>query len=402
LRANNQNKYSKTRVKILLQGILPSLIGIFSPKVRKRIIFNSTRNEFYNFNTKYLFEYFIEKHPELEVKFVINDEGKRNKLNRQFGVKNSYFIETESLKGVWYALRAATWVTSAFETPVGGIFLRFNRFVYLLGHGTHFKAIVFNENRLSLAKWLYYQLMRINFSTYLVTSSSLIDIYMKAYKCTRHKLVVLGEPRHDKIYTPNKSLMKEQFGEDIEESKNILYAPTWRPDGGLKLFPFDDMDWKIFSEFLEDNNINIFLRMHPSFQENLGMYAKNTNRIKILDNRVVEDISDIMGFFDLLITDYSSIYISFLLLEKPVMFLPYDFVVYERQMGFVDNYDALTPGPKPKNMKAFQLELNFLLTNDKYYKTSRNEASRFFNDFHYDNCKMNAQYIVEKIKGGKE
>ena len=137
--------YNIKRAKILLKGIFPSIIGIFLPKNKNRIIFNSTRNEFYNFNTKYLFEYFIENHPELESRFVINDEVKRKELNRQFGVENNYFIETKSLRGIWYALRAGTWVTSAFETPVGGVFLRFNRFVYLLGHGTHFKAIVFNE-----------------------------------------------------------------------------------------------------------------------------------------------------------------------------------------------------------------------------------------------------------------
>ena len=303
---------------------------------------------------------------------------------------------------MWYALRAGTWVTSAFETPVGGVFLRYNRFVYLLGHGTHFKAIVFNENGLPLLKWIYYQLMRLNFSRYLVTSSALIDIYRKAYKCGRQKLAVLGEPRHDKIYTPDKQLILKQFGEEIEGSKNVLYAPTWRPDGGLKLFPFDDMDWEVFIKFLEENNINIFLRMHPSFQEDLAIYTKKTNRIKVLDNDVVEDISDVMGFFDLLITDYSSIHISFLLLEKPVMFLPYDFIEYDRKMGFVDEYDKLTPGPKPKTMKSFQMELNLLLGDDEYYKTSRSEVSIFFNDFHHNNCKMNAKYIIEEIKGEKE
>jgi len=399
---NNQKKYNKKRIKILLKGVLPALVGMLLPKNNNRIIFNSTRNEFYNFNTKYLFEYFIEHHPEVEAKFVINDEEKREELNREFGEDNKYFIETESLRGMWYALGASTWVTSAFETPVGGVWLRFNRFVYLLGHGTHFKAIVFNENELSYAKWAYYQMMRLNFSKYLVTSKALIGIYQKAYKCSEDKLVVAGEPRHDKIYTPDKGLMQERFGNKIEESKNILYAPTWRPDGGLKLFPFDDIDWDDFTRFLEENNINIFLRMHPSFQEDLRGYTQKTKHIKVLDNNVVEDISDVLGFFDLLITDYSSIHISFLLLDKPVMFLPYDFQEYDRQMGFVEEYDMLTPGPKPKTLKVFQNELVLLITDDEYYKTQRDEASRFFNDLHYDNCKMNAEYLIEKIKGGKE
>jgi len=119
LRKDNQNKYNKKRAKILLKGIFPSFVGIFLPKVKKRIIFNSTRNEFYNFNTKYLFEYFIKYHPEYESKYVINEQEKRDSLNKEFGKENDYFIETESLKGMWYVLRAKTWITSAFETPVG-------------------------------------------------------------------------------------------------------------------------------------------------------------------------------------------------------------------------------------------------------------------------------------------
>ena len=401
MRKSNQNKYNKKRAKILLKGIFPSFIGLFLPKVKKRIIFNSTRNEFYNFNTKYLFEYFIKYHPEYESKYVINEQEKRDILNKEFGKENNYFIETESLEGMWYALRAKTWVTSAFETPVGGFFLNVNRFVYLLGHGTHFKAIVFNENKLSTVKWLYYYMMRFNFSKYLVTSNELMDIYKKAYMCNEKKLLIAGEPRHDKIYTPDMKLMKIFFGKTVENSKNVLYAPTWRPRGNLKLFPFNDMNWNSFSKFLDDNKINIYLRMHPSFQEDLDFYTKKTSRIKILDNNIVEDISDVMGFFDLLITDYSSIHISFLLLDKPVMFLPYDFQAYDEQMGFIGDYDDLTPGPKPDSMKSFQNELRLLLKDEYYYKEEREKASRFFNDYHDGNCKTNAEFIVKKIEGGK-
>jgi CDP-glycerol glycerophosphotransferase len=215
--------------------------------------------------------------------------------------------------------------------------------------------------------------------------------------CKENKLVIAGEPRHDKIYAPDNVLMKSTFGENIDNDKNVLYAPTWRPSGELRLFPFNDMDWDVFSAFLEENNINIFLRMHPSFQEDLDTYVKKTNRIKILDNNAVEDISDVMGFFDALITDYSSIHISFLLLNKPVMFLPYDLKEYTEQMGFIDDYDKLTPGPKPSTMADFHEHVKLLLEDDKYYKDERSEVSNFFNNFSHDNCKMNAEEILQTL-----
>ncbi len=401
MRKDNQNKYNKKRAKILLKGIFPSFIGMFLPKVKKRIIFNSTRNEFYNFNSKYLFEYFIKNHPEYDAKYVINVKEKRDSLNKAFGKENNYFIETESLKGMWYALRAKTWVTSAFETPVGGIFLKFNRFVYLLGHGTHFKAIVFNEKSLSLLKVIYYHTVKYNFSYFLTTSKALLSTYKHAYKCKAEQLVVLGEPRSDKLFYPDTKKFKSHFGSDILNDTNILYAPTWRKDADLKLFPFDDMDWSDLDLFLNEHNINIFLRLHPSYENSLSTYLEKSERIKILDIEIVEDISDVMGVFDLLITDYSSIHISFLLLGKPVMFLPYDFDLYNDQVGFIENYDALTPGPKPDSMRSFQRELIRLLKDEHYYREEREKASGFFNDYHDDNCEMNAKFIVEKIEGGK-
>jgi len=364
---NNTNKYNKKRAKILLKGVIPSLISLLLIKNKKRIIFNSTRNEFYNFNTKYLFEYFIELHPEYEVKFVINNARKRLELNNLFGVENNYFIETESLKGMFFALKSAVWVTSAFETPVGGVLLNKNRFVYHLGHGTHFKAIVFNENNLSLKKKLYYRLMKFNFSSYLTTSQALVDIYKKAYDCGEEKLNIAGEPRHDKLFVPREAINQKVFGNSFSSSKNILYAPTWRPYGTIKLFPFDDIEWDIFSKFLEKNSITFYLRMHPSFQEDLDFYTEKSDRIKILDNLAIEDISDVLGSFDLLITDYSSIQISYLLLNKPVLFLPYDLEQYKEEMGFIKDYNELTPGPKPETFDDFHNEILRLLKDEDYY-----------------------------------
>ena len=397
MKKENQKKYNNNRLKLLLKGIVPSTVGIFLPKVKNRIIFNSTVNEFYDFNTKYLFEYFIEQHKEYECKFVINSHEKREALNREFGVEHNYFIETETFKGMWYALRAKSWITSAFETPVGGFFLNINRFVFLLGHGTHFKAIVLNENNLSLVKKVYYNLIIFNFSKFLVTSKELIDVYKKAYKCSEKKLAVLGEPRHDSMFAPNFSLIEKNFGKEVASERNVLYAPTWRPDGVLKLFPFEDMSWSSFADYLEKEKINIYLRMHPSFPEDLDFYTTQTSRIKILDNSVVEDISEVIGFFDLLVTDYSSIHISFLLLEKPVMFLPYDFDEYDKQMGFIDDYDKMTPGPKPATLKTFQEEMALLLNDSNYYNEDRVDVSKFFNDYVHENCKMNAEYILEEL-----
>jgi len=394
---NNTTKYNTDRIKLLVKGLIPSVLSIFLPKKRERIIFNSTTNTFYDFNSKYLFEYFLEHYPEYEVRFVINDHKKREKLNQLFGMENRYFIETESIRGMVYALRAYSWVCSAFETPVGGVGLRANRFVYHLGHGTHFKAIVFNENALSFIKKVYYFIIRYNFTRYLTTSQALIPTYKQAYKCDEKRLIVIGEPRNDIILSPKEEVFARAFGAKRSEETDLLYAPTWRPDSGSRLFPFDDMDWETFVSFLEEQQINIYLRMHPSFPEDLSQYTSRTHRIRVLDNDVIEDISEILGMFDMLITDYSSIYINYLLLDRPVLFLPYDLDTYQKKMGFIRPYHELTPGPKPESMAQFIENISAMKRTPSLYSDERRKVSAFFNDYTDGMLEANAQYILDTI-----
>ena len=64
-------------------------------------------------------------------------------------------------------------------------------------------------------------------------------------------------------------------------------------------------------------------------------------------------MTGVLGIFDLLVTDYSSIYIDYLLTEKPIVFLPYDKEQYLEGRGMNFGYDEVTPGPKPETMRSF-------------------------------------------------
>jgi CDP-glycerol glycerophosphotransferase len=395
---DNLNKYNNKRAKILLKGIVPSLAALFVPKKKKRIILTSTRNEYYNFNSRYLFEYLIEHYPDYEVKYVINDAKKREELNHRFGVEKNYFIETETLSGMWYALKAKTWCTSALETPVGGIFQKIGRIVLHLGHGAYFRSALFIENTLPWYKRLYYHIIKNNFSHHLITSEAIAKIAPKMFGCKPEQIVVLGEPMNDRIFDPNIELFKGIFGEKILEDKNILYAPTWRQDGSLKLFPFDDMDWEDFVRFLDKNATNIYLRLHPSYEEDLTIYTERSPRIKIIDSQIVEDINEVIALFDLVITDYSSIYAGYLLLHKPLLFLAYDLEEYARKTGFVVPYEKATAGPKPDTFSAFKNEITRLLEDESYYLSQRQEANTLFNGTSRDkNAQQVAEFLMRQI-----
>jgi CDP-glycerol glycerophosphotransferase len=395
---HNLNKYNSKRAKMLIKGFFPSIIGYFVPKKKKRIIFTSNRNEMYAYNSKYLFEYFIKHYPELEIKFVMNDAEKRERLNNIFGIQNNYFIETESFKGMWYALRAKTWIISAYETPVMGIFLKINRFVFHLGHSAYFRSAMFLEGNPPWYKKLYFHIIKNNFSKHLITSHEIAKVIPKMVGCKKKDIVVMGEPMNDRIFNPDHEMFVRLFGEKVLDSHNILYAPTWRPRGTLKLFPFNDMDWLDFVQFLEAENINIFLRTHPAFEEDLSFYTDKSKRIKIANGDLIEDINDIITLFDIIISDYSSVFTGYLMSRKKVMFLPYDLEEYEKNTGFVLPYHDATPGPKPTSYIDFKKEIIVLLKNKTYYANEIEKASFLFNSYQEgDNAKRLADYILKEI-----
>lgn len=394
---NNQSKYNLERLLIYIKGFFPSLFSFFIKK-KNRIILNSTRNTYYNFNSKYLFEYLVDNHPEVEVRFVINDKQKMVLMKKKYPQYAPYFIETESLKGMWYALQASCWVCSALETPVGGFFHKYNRMVYHVGHGAYFRSAMFLENALPLLKRVYYHLIKYNFSYHLVTSEAIADKSAIMFGCRKDQLVILGEPMNDLIFQPNVTLLESHFrAEDISENRNILYMPTWRQEGGVKLFPFEDRNLDKLVNFLEEEHINIFLRMHPSYEEDLSFYTNKSSRFKILDTSIVEDVNEVAGFFDLVITDYSSAHIGFLLTEKPVLFLPYDLEKYEKRMGFLFSYEDATPGPKPKSQEEFVFEIKRLLNDASYFLQERKRVSKLFNKYKKNNSEMNVGFIMSKM-----
>jgi len=390
----NKDRYIILRLKLLLKGLLPSLCFLFIPKLKTRIIFSSEFNLTYKHNSKFLFEYFINKYPEKEIKFVINDQALREELTAAVG---DYFIESETLAGMIYVLRAKTWIVSSLETPVGGVFLSIGRYVYHLGHGAPIKSIGLLEKYTNIKKKMYLKLISFNFSYFFSTSELFRSTWSDFIGVKPDKVTIMGQARNDVLHEPNPELVKKLINKS-SSGKNVLYAPTWRPFSETKLFPFECVGLLQLSSFLERNNINIFLRLHPNFEASIPKEVINIDRVTTLFSSEVAEINDVLGAFDLLITDYSSIYIDYLVTHKPILFLPYDYEEYKEKIGFTIPYNEYTPGPKPKTQAEFELELNKLLSNNHYYKEERISANNILNHFDRDNCEKNADFILKQLK----
>lgn len=341
-------------------------------------LFSSTDNSHYNYNSRYLFEYVKENLPEITPLFVINDPELRNSLSSKYG--KQYFIETESIQGIRQALSAGVWFTSA-GLPAYGTGLHKKRLIINLWHGVPLKKIALLDPNLKKAARIYFKkIFSENYTCILTTSHKLIPLMARSFAVSEDKIKVWGQPRNDGLFQKNdcRKILGQLFPDLPEYTKTVLYAPTFRDYGQVQLFPFKDFDQEQLEAFLEEKNMLLFIRTHVAEQGSAAPYLGK--RIRFLGNEQAEDVTGILNIFDCLITDYSSIYIDYLLTDKPMIFLPYDRQQYLDGRGMNFDYDDVTPGPKPETFNDF---LDALSPKEDFWKSERTRVNRLFNEIQH-------------------
>lgn len=371
-----------------------SILSSFRRLNSKRLIITSTQNISYNFNSKYLFEFLIENKSchDFDVYYVMNDKDKRKYLNDFFNTNR--FIEAKSIGGILFCLDAKYWVSSTFELPLNSLHKNMSRVVLHLGHGVPLKKIGLNEENIPILKRINRIIRTRQFTDIVCYSDILKKDMMRSFSNTEANYIFLGQPRNDNLVL-NKKMVREELQKIAEadvDAKFILYAPTWRPYGATNFFPFS-IDLDSFKSFLEENNIFIFTRSHPFYPSVIDESIKALANVISFNSIVAPEICDYLVGFDGLITDYSSIYIDYLVTDHKIAFIPYDYQEYKSRVGFCYHYENFTPGMKIKDESDFK---NFLLSGDENYRSDRVEIMKITNTKSSGNCSEITEYLKSR------
>lgn len=100
--------------------------------------------------------------------------------------------------------------------------------------------------------------------------------------------------------------------------------------------------FKSLDSFLENHEMNLFIKLHPmdslNNDESLLLINRHCKNIRIATNNngmLKDNMYVILPSSYALITDYSSIYFDYLLLEKPIGLINYDKEEYKQNRGFI-------------------------------------------------------------------
>src|SRR5690606_5707223 len=110
--------------------------------------------------------------------------------------------------------------------------------------------------------------------------------------------------------------------------------------------------------YLEANDIHIWLRMHPRFEQTIDKNILSLSNIHLFSSKKYVEINRYLAYFDALITDYSSIYFDFLTLKRPVLFVDYDLERYVQEIGLIDGHASVKCAESTQNMVRFLSELD--------------------------------------------
>jgi len=268
--------------------------------------------------------------------------------------KNVLVVPMNSWKAVWYLLRAniifvqhSIWLD--YKNSRFQIIDPKNRHIINLWHGIPIKDISHANTGIINDRFLK------EMPRYKVICSSEVDKknMQKAFFDTpKENFWITGLPRNDFLVMEQGNLPKiyreelKKLDDLLSGKKLFLYAPTYRETNiGGKYYEFDEKEIEQLEKILNDNNAILGLRYHfyrrPSFVEKL--YKREL--FLDLSETTISDVRMIIRKSSLVITDYSSLYVDALYINKKCISYAYDYEHYlKNQRGFFYDFQKIFPG----------------------------------------------------------
>ncbi len=268
-----------------------------------------------------------------------------------------------------------------------------------LWHGVMWKRIGHDGSKYNNVFYRFYtQLTDFAFNAdyYLATSEEYAKVCISAFGASKNNIIRAGYPRNAMFYSTQELLKAKKKTIDLlchktkkkwsYNTRIITYMPTFR-DKVAEVFSCEALaDNHDFMKWLDENNIVILQKAHFITQK-----RKNNTNISTESDRIIEldDINPqvLLAASDLLITDYSSCFFDYLILDRPIVHFLYDYDFYKgKDRGLYYKKEDVVCGDIAMNLEKLsqliiQNMINPLKTHDlrirrmKKFMTYENEKS---------------------------
>jgi CDP-glycerol glycerophosphotransferase (TagB/SpsB family) len=308
-----------------------------------------------------------------------------------------------SIRGIWLQFRARVVVFShsvehEFFAPL--IANRVKR--VQTWHGMPIKKIGYDDHRGWMPPDLRAYIIKTifpfrsdHFDLVLAGSQSDKKKYERAFNVKEKSVVITGYPRNDALI---KSF--SQLSPTPRAKRKVIYMPTFRgvPESEFSLFFETRFNFLEADNILDRLKMELWIKLHP-----IQIFAPNDiesiNRCKNVHlYSEDEDIYESIGFFDVLITDFSGIYFDYLLSGKPIIMAPLNKKSYlENDRNLYYSYDQLCPSNPCNTWNEVFTQLSDLVKYDNFYNEKYFNLQKKFHSYLDANSSERAYYAIQKI-----
>ncbi len=241
---------------------------------------------------------------------------------------------------------------------------------------------------------------------YFIVSSRLERyVFSAVFNIPIEKIRIMGMPRNDLF--AQKHLIDQKWFEMAKFFKKqyryvILYAPTFRDwkvyrsaedllqeVPGYSLEKLEIVLNKLDAAFIVRGHINT--ELHDGKMKNLTTELefnqskwrckdKRAHRIISLPSTMYPHVQPLLKYVDLLITDFSSVFFDYALLNRPMIALVPDEQEYERHRGFTFPLEQVFPGPIVQTFNDLVSKIEDCLKNPQEDAEKRHRVVQWFFD----------------------
>ena len=209
-------------------------------------------------------------------------------------------------------------------------------------------------------------------------------------------IFLTGQPRND-IFKRNiqiEECIRNKYIEDkISNKKIITFMPTYQSyqsEAELKATISELDSNEEFISFMRENNYIFTVKMHYLVKIDINLF-KN---IFVLNDEDVSDTQSLLLNTSILITDYSSVFADYALLERPILFFRPNDESYLKQAGLFDEYQKCCSINVAKNIDELTKNIIDIINKKVDYK----EQNKVINDYFEDSSIKNTCYSQNVTK----
>ena len=360
-------------------------------KKDKSIVVACPQGVRYADNGKYFFEHLHKNHT--DVCLLTSSQTMYSTLAEKYP---DHVVYSFSSRGIRKYIAASVLVYSYGKRDFYPFQLTKSKTIVNLWHGNSVKKIALASKMSALNNSkLKKEIKKIDF--FIASSETEAETLIQCFNLKPTQIKITGLPRNDYLLANdyNQTLLGDY---PWLTKKTILYAPTFRKTGSTNIIPFNDYDLDTLNSFLLKNDAYLLVRKHHSewFNNKEGYDAINSySNIINAGQDAFPEIQELLPFVDILVTDYSGIYFDYLLLDRPMIFAPYDIESFSQKPGFLFDYNKNTPGPKVNSQQIFINELFKVFSGNDEYIAARKSCR---DKFHLHQDGQSSERILNLIK----